>query len=110
MVNIPFYFADTLNTDCESKESLDYLTYRLLALPLIDEEEKLVAVVQLLNLCLEGKVPKTWQTSFDESDCKYMQIFNNQVGVILQNTELLEAVRRQEQNLRDSLSQSPTDE
>jgi len=54
-----------------------------------------------------GSIPEDWQTSFDESDCKYMQIFNNQVGVILQNAELLAAVQRQEQNLRDSLNRSP---
>jgi GAF domain-containing protein len=33
-----------------------------------------------------------------------MQIFNNQAGVILQNAELLAAVKRQELSLRDNLS------
>jgi GAF domain-containing protein len=42
--------------------------------------------------------------SFDESDQKYMQIFNNQAGVILQKAELLAAIKRQEQTLRDNLT------
>jgi GAF domain-containing protein len=50
------------------------------------------------------EAPEYFQVSFDESDQKYMQIFNNQAGVILQNASLLEAVRRQEQTLRDNLS------
>jgi GAF domain-containing protein len=42
--------------------------------------------------------------SFDESDQKYMQIFKNQASVILQNAELLAAIKRQEQTLRNNLS------
>jgi len=50
------------------------------------------------------EAPAHFWISFDESDQKYMQIFNNQAGVILQNAELLAAVKRQELSLRDSLS------
>jgi GAF domain-containing protein len=122
---IPFDLYD--HPDSETAKKTDrktgYRTCSLLCMPVWSPDSDLIGVTQLINkkkskelydnteelqLCLEGKVPQNWQTSFDESDCKYMQIFNNQVGVILQNTELLEAVRRQEQNLRDSLSQSPT--
>jgi GAF domain-containing protein len=124
---IPFDLYD--HPDSETAKQTDrktgYRTCSLLCMPVWSPDGDPIGVTQLINkkkskdlhdntdelqLCLEGKVPENWQTSFDESDCKYMQIFNNQVGVILQNTELLEAVRRQEQNLRDSLSQSPTNE
>ncbi|MGB3496546.1 MAG: hypothetical protein WBA57_27710 [Elainellaceae cyanobacterium] len=39
-----------------------------------------------------GEVPDTFRTSFDESDCKCLQIFNTQVGIIIQNAELLATV------------------
>jgi GAF domain-containing protein len=49
------------------------------------------------------EAPDHFGISFDESDEKYMQIFNNQAGVILQNAELLAEVKRQEQTLRGNL-------
>jgi GAF domain-containing protein len=124
---IPFDLYDHLDSETAKRtdRKTGYRTCSLLCMPVWSPDGDPIGVTQLINkkkskdlhdntdelqLCLEGKIPENWQTSFDESDCKYMQIFNNQVGVILQNTELLEAVRRQEQNLRDSLIQSPIDE
>lgn len=48
--------------------------------------------------------PAHFDISFDESDQNYMQIFNNQAGVILQNAELLAEVKRHEISFKDSLS------
>lgn len=126
-LSIPFDLYN--HPDSETAKNTDrktgYRTCSLLCMPVWSPDGDLLGVTQLINkkkckerqdntedlqLCLDGKVPENWQTSFDESDCKSMQIFNNQVGIILQNTELLAAVRRQEQNLRDSLSRWATGE
>jgi GAF domain-containing protein len=81
----------------------------------LSPDGELIGVTQLVNKMKQGdfpeydpsqgeEAPEHFQISFDESDQKYMQIFNNQAGVILQNAELLAAVKRQELSLRDSLS------
>ncbi|HEY9862968.1 MAG TPA: hypothetical protein V6D21_02195 [Candidatus Obscuribacterales bacterium] len=36
-------------------------------------------------LSYDREVPESFRVSFDSNDQKYMQLFNNQVGVILQN-------------------------
>jgi GAF domain-containing protein len=88
----------------------------LLCMPVWNPDGELIAVTQLINkIKSEGDskstdlsksdVPDYFQASFDDSDQKYMQIFNNQVGVILQNAELLAAVKRQEQMLQNNLIQ-----
>lgn len=117
IINIPF---DLYNyPDSETARKTDYKTgYRtcsLLCMPVWNPDGELIAVTQLINKKKPGnsgdatliygvEVPDCFQTSFDESDRKYMQVFNNQVGVILQNAELLAAVKKQEQNLRDNLN------
>ena len=84
-------------------------------MPVWNPDGELIAVTQLINkIKSDGEdksielskenVPERFQTSFDQSDQNYMKIFNNQVGVILQNAELLAAVKRQEQTLRNNLS------
>ncbi len=84
-------------------------------MPISNPDGELIGVTQLINKKKSGdypdynplkinQVPDYLQVSFDESDQKYMQIFNNQVGVILQNWELLAAVKRQEETLRDNLN------
>jgi adenylate cyclase len=50
------------------------------------------------------KAPKCFQASFDANSQNYMQILNNQVGVILQNAELLAEVKRHEIYFKDSLN------
>ena len=119
-INIPFDLYE--HPDSERAKRTDrqtgYRTCSLLCLPLWSPDGELLGVTQLVNKkkstttetgsfvsmpLRSGEIPEDWRASFDESDRRYLQIFNNQVGVILQNTELLAAVKRQEQSLRDSL-------
>jgi GAF domain-containing protein len=117
-LNIPFDLYDYPDSETAKKtdERTGYRTCSLLCMPVWNPDGELIAVTQLINKInsnAEAKttdlssrnVPDCFQASFDQSDQKYMQIFNNQVGVILQNAELLAAVKRQEQTLRNNLSQ-----
>ncbi len=116
-LNIPFdlYGRPDSETARKTDQKSGYRTYSLLCMPVLSPDGDLIGVTQLVNKKKPGEfpeydpatngieAPEHLRMSFDESDEKYMQIFNNQAGVILQNAELLEAVRRQEQTLRDNL-------
>jgi GAF domain-containing protein len=81
-------------------------------MPVFSPDGDLIGVTQLVNKKKPGEsfefqpsdtgeAPEYWRISCDENDQKYIQIFNNQVGVILQNAELLAAVKRQKRSLLD---------
>ncbi|MGP1384656.1 MAG: GAF domain-containing protein [Thainema sp.] len=112
VLNIPFDLYD--HPDAATAKRTDqksgYRTCSLLCMPILDSDGELIGVTQLVNkklanvipdyaLMQQGKVPDVLRTSFDDSDRKCLQIFNNQVGVIIQNAELLAAVRQQEETL-----------
>jgi len=114
-LNIPFDLYDYPDSETakQTDQKTGYRTCSLLCMPVWDPDGELVGVTQLVNKrkpgdfleeipTQESGVPDCFQVSFDQSDQQYMQIFNNQVGVILQNAELLKAVREQEENLRDN--------
>jgi len=116
-LNIPFdlYEYPDSETAKRTDRTTDYRTCSLLCMPVWNPDGELIGVTQLVNKKKSGDfadcnpgdtsvVPDCFQTSFDQNDQRYMQVFNNQVGVILQNAELLAAVRRQEQTLRDNLN------
>ena len=117
-LNIPFDLYDYPDSETAKKtdRKTGYRTCSLLCMPISNPDGELIGVTQLINKKKSGdypdynpleeeeeEVPDYLQVSFDQSDQKYMQIFNNQVGVILQNWELLAAVKRQEETLRDNL-------
>ncbi|EKQ66615.1 GAF domain-containing protein [Leptolyngbyaceae cyanobacterium JSC-12] len=112
-LNIPFdlYHHPDADTAKRTDQQTGYRTCSLLCMPVFSPDGELIGVTQLVNKKVgteeviptdKQPVPEAFQTSFDETDQKYMQLFNNQVGVILQNAELLAAVRRQEEALRDN--------
>ncbi|MFB2918920.1 MULTISPECIES: GAF domain-containing protein [Aerosakkonema] len=116
-LNIPFDLYEYPDSETAKKtdERTGYRTCSLLCMPVWNPDGELIGVTQLVNKKKPGdladlypvngsELPDCFQTSFDQNDQKYMQVFNNQVGVILQNAELLAAVKRQEQTLRDNLS------
>jgi GAF domain-containing protein len=116
-LNIPFdlYGQPGSETAKKTDRKSGYRTYSLLCMPVFSPDGDLIGVTQLVNKKKLGdfpeynpadgiEAPDHFRLSFDESDQKYMQIFNNQAGVILQNAELLAAVKRQELSLRDNLS------
>ncbi len=117
-LNIPFdlYNYPDSETAQQTDRKTGYRTCSLLCLPVLNPDRELIGVTQLVNkkkqhnlldtnlVPVYGQpVPECFQTSFDQSDQKSMQIFNNQVGVILQNAALLEAVKKQEKNLLNQL-------
>ena len=116
-LNIPFdlYGRPDSETARKTDQQSGYRTYSLLCMPVFSPDGDLIGVTQLVNKKKLGdfpdydpatngiEAPDHFGISFDESDEKYMQIFNNQAGVILQNAELLAEVKRQEQTLRGNL-------
>jgi GAF domain-containing protein len=115
-LNIPFDLYNHPNSDVSQRtdQQSGYRTYSLLCVPVFNPDGELIGVTQLINKkqpdCSFGnrpvfgsEVPDCFRASFDETDQKYMQIFNNQAGVILQNAQLLAAIRRQEQTLQGNL-------
>lgn len=115
-LNIPFDLynhPDSIQAKATDAES-GYRTCSLLCMPIINQDGELIGVTQLINKKKAGHypevslmhnqpVPELYRTSFDDSDQKCLYIFNNQVGTIIQNAELLAAVRQQEQILRKNL-------
>ncbi|MBD1912579.1 MULTISPECIES: GAF domain-containing protein [unclassified Leptolyngbya] len=112
-INIPFDLYDDPNSakSQETDHRTGYRTCSLLCMPVLNPDGELIGVTQLINKRRPGEfdetplsysqpVPDCYQISFTQSDQKYMEIFNNQAGVILQNAELLAAVKRQEEALR----------
>ena len=114
-INIPFDLYDRPGSETARKtdSKTGYRTCSLLCMPVRSPDGDLLGVTQLVNKKkneeidefprYDGEVPDNFSISFDDSDEKYMQIFNNQAGVILQNTELLKAVRQQERSLRQQV-------
>ncbi|MEB3178748.1 MAG: GAF domain-containing protein [Nostocaceae cyanobacterium] len=117
VINISFDLYDhpDSRTSRETDKQSGYRTCSLLCMPVHNPDGELIGVTQLVNkklkvdsgeckLSYEAEVPQCFCTSFDNHDEKYMQIFNNQAGVILQNAELLAAVKRQQQNFSTEVS------
>lgn len=113
VLNIPFDLYDHPEAT-KSKETdrlTGYRTCSLLCMPIVDSDGELIGVTQLINkkkspdrpnykMFKQGDVPDIFCASFDDSDRKCLQIFNTQVGVIIQNAELLAAIKRQEESLQ----------
>ncbi|MEQ9671513.1 GAF domain-containing protein [Coleofasciculus sp. G2-EDA-02] len=75
-----------------------YRTYSLLCMPVLSRDGELLGVTQLLNKRKPGtfsednsadypEVPDYFKTSFNERDRRYIEIFNNQVAVIVQSNQ-----------------------
>ncbi len=116
-LNIPYdlYEYPDSETSKKTDQTTGYRTCSLLCMPVWNPDGEMIAVTQLVNkkksneptgvsLRFDQAVPDLFQTRFDQSDQRYMQIFNNQVGVILQKAELLAAVKQQEENLREQFN------
>ena len=117
-LNIPFDLYDYPDSETAKKtdQKTGYRTCSLLCMPVWNPDGELIGVTQLVNkkkpledddqvLSYDTEVPEAFRVSFDSNDQKYMQVFNNQVGVILQNAELLAAVKHQEKSFREKFNQ-----
>jgi adenylate cyclase len=115
-LNIPFDLYD--NPDSETAKQLDrqngYRTCSLLCMPVFNADGNLIGVTQLVNKKKSGdfppynhanwpKPPECFQASFDRNDEEFMEAFNIQAGVALQNAQLFATVKQQEQLQRDIL-------
>ncbi|BCL37093.1 hypothetical protein NSMS1_35400 [Nostoc sp. MS1] len=115
-LNIPFDLYD--HPDSATAKQLDqqngYRTCSLLCMPVFNGDQELIGVTQLINKKKTGEFPPynpdTWptapecfQASFDRNDEEFMEAFNIQAGVALQNAQLFATVKQQEQMQRDIL-------
>jgi hypothetical protein len=95
-VNIPFDLYDHPDSEVARKtdEKTHYRTCSLLCMPVLGSDGELLAVTQLVNKRKQGdfgeydsvdwpNVPDYFKTSFEEKDQRDMEIFNNQVGVVI---------------------------
>lgn len=116
VINIPFDLYD--HTGAETAKKTDqangYRTCSLLCMPVRNADGELIGVTQLVNKTKQGdfppynpedfpQAPERWRASFNRSDQDFMETFNIQAGVALQNARLFETVKQQEQMQRDIL-------
>ena len=115
-LNIPFDLYEHPDSDTARKmdQQNGYRTCSLLCMPVFNADRELIGVTQLVNKRKSGDFspynPNTWpqapecfQASFDRNDEQFMEAFNIQAGVALQNAQLFATVKQQEQMQRDIL-------
>jgi len=115
-LNIPFDLYD--HPDADTAKEIDqkngYRTCSLLCMPVFNTDQELIGVTQLINKRKSGdflaynpsmwpRAPECFQASFDSQDEEFMEAFNIQAGVALQNAKLFATVKQQEQMQRDIL-------
>jgi GAF domain-containing protein len=113
-LNIPFDLYDHPNSETskQTDSTTRYRTCSLLCMPLFNADGELVGVTQLVNKKRQGdfppynpadwpEVPECWKASFDRSDQEFMEAFNSQAVVALQNAKLFNTVKQQQQEQQD---------
>lgn len=116
VINIPFdlYEREGAETAKKTDQANGYRTCSLLCMPVRNADGELIGVTQLVNKTKKGEfppyspedfpqAPERWRASFNRSDQEFMETFNIQAGVALQNAKLFETVKQQEQMQRDIL-------
>lgn len=105
---VPFDLYDhpnALNAKKTDRET-GYRTCSLLCMPVSNPDGELLGVTQLVNKRKSGNfseynradwpsVPDQFKASFNERDRRYMEIFNNQVGVVLQSAQQQDMLRHE---------------
>jgi GAF domain-containing protein len=113
-VNIAFDLYNHPDSEMARKtdQKTHYRTCSLLCMPVLGADGELLGVTQLVNKRRPGnfpeytaadwpEVPDYFKASFEEKDQKDMEVFNNQVGVILPDV-----INRQRNKHRTDLSNS----
>lgn len=116
LVNIGFDLYDNPNSETskETDKKTQYRTCSLLCMPVFNTDNELIGVTQLVNKKKQGdfpdynhndwpQAPECWRASFNRTDQEFMEAFNIQAGVALQNAKLFATVKQQEQMQRDIL-------
>ncbi len=115
-LNIGFdlYNHPDSKTSQEVDKKSGYRTCSMLCMPVYNADGELIGVTQLINKKKTGDHPKynpadwpeapdCWKASFERSDQEFMEAFNIQAGVALQNAKLFATIKQQEQMQRDIL-------
>lgn len=115
-VNIAFdlYTHPNSDTSKQTDQRTGYRTCSLLCMPIFNANQKLIGVTQLINKKKQGEFPpydpgqwpespECWKASFTREDQEFMQAFNIQAGVALENAKLFATVKQQEQMQRNIL-------
>ncbi|MEM8603467.1 MAG: adenylate/guanylate cyclase domain-containing protein [Cyanobacteria bacterium P01_H01_bin.121] len=115
-INVPFDLYDHPHSGNSRKtdQETDFRTCSLLCMPIFNTYGDLIGVTQLVNKYKPGDypaydpntwpaAPECWQASFNRSDMEFMQAFNIQAGVAIQNAKLFAKTKQQEQMQRDIL-------
>jgi len=115
-VNLSFDLYDHPNsqTSKDTDKRSGYRTCSMLCMPVKNGDGELIAVTQLINKLKQGEyppydpeswptAPDCWKAGFDRSDQEFMEAFNIQAGVALQNAKLFATIKQQEQMQRDIL-------
>jgi len=103
--NIPFDFYDDPRsaTAKETGKKTDYRTYTMLAIPLVDEQDNLIAVVQILNKLkqdantaapLEDRIDRQ---GFGEADIATFKEFATSIQFVLKSSQLLHKAAQKQQ-------------
>ncbi|MGQ4647844.1 AAA-like domain-containing protein [Lyngbya aestuarii] len=113
-LRIPFDLYDHPNSETakSTDQKFNYRTCSLLCMPVFNADNELVGVTQLVNKKKQGnflpyepknwpEVPDCWKASFDLNDQEFMEVFNMQAGVALQNAKLFHTVKKRELERRD---------
>ncbi|WP_448599811.1 GAF domain-containing protein [Thermoleptolyngbya sp.] len=93
VVNVENAYEDP-RFDPTTDRQTGYKTRTILSMPVFNSEGKLIGVTQLIN---------KHQGSFTRSDEEFMQAFNIQAGIALENAQLFERVLLEKQYQKDIL-------
>jgi adenylate cyclase len=115
-VNVGFDLYDDPNSETskQTDQKTSYRTCSMLCMPVFNADGELIGVTQLVNKKKQGEfpeynptkwpeAPECWRASFNRTDQEFMEAFNIQAGVALQNAKLFATVKQQEQMQRDIL-------
>lgn len=113
---IPFdlYEHQDSETSKDTDKRSGYRTCSMLCMPVFNSDRQLIGVTQLINKLRQGDhpeydpatwpdAPERWKASFNHGDQEFMETFNIQAGVALQNAKLFAEVKQQEQMQKDIL-------
>ena len=113
---IPFdlYEDSRSATSKKTDQQFGYRTCSMLCMPVFNADHILIGVTQLVNKKRQGEFPpynpehwphppEQWKASFNRNDMEFMEAFNIQAGVALQNAKLFAKVKQQEQRQKDML-------
>ncbi|MFZ4444242.1 MAG: GAF domain-containing protein [Planktothrix agardhii] len=114
LISFDLYNDPRSETSKQTDQKTKYRTCSMLCTPVYNADNQLIGVTQLINKKKQGEhppynpenwpeAPEQWKASFNTNDLEFMQAFNIQAGVALQNAKLFQKVKEQEQRQKDIL-------